>query len=135
MVDQMEFHPYLVQQELIDYCKKREIQYEAWSPLMQGKIVSVPELRAMASKYEKHVAQLVLRWNLQKGVVTIPKSTQKERIESNARIFDFEISSDDVTFIDSLDRHQRVGPDPDCFCDKLRSGASTDESKIAPCDR
>ena len=90
---------------------------------MQGKIVSVPELRAMASKYKKDVAQLVLRWNLQKGVVTIPKSMHKERVESNARIFDFEISSDDVTIIDSLDRHQRVGPDPDCFCDKLRSGA------------
>lgn len=120
MVNQMEFHPYLVQQELIDYCKDRKIQYEAWSPLMQGKLASVPELRAMASKYRKDIAQIVLRWDLQKGVVTIPKSIHKERIESNAQIFDFEIGSVDMKTIDNLDRRQRIGPDPDCFCDKLR---------------
>ncbi len=115
MVNQMEFHPYLVQQDLIDYCRAQEIQYEAWSPLMQGKIVGVPELQKLAAKYKKDVAQLVLRWDLQKGVVTIPKSVRKERIISNAKIFDFEISSDDMTAIDRLDRHERVGADPDNF--------------------
>ena len=115
MVNQMEFHPYLIQQDLIDYCRERKIQYEAWSPLMQGKIVSVPQLRAMAAKYKKDAAQLVLRWNLQKDVVTIPKSVHKERIISNSQIFDFEIASADMKAIDSLDRHERVGADPDTF--------------------
>lgn len=115
MVNQMEFHPYLVQQNLIDYCAKHGIQYEAWSPLMQGKIMNVRELSALAKKYNKDIAQLVLRWDLQKGVVTIPKSSRKERIFSNAQIFDFEISQDDMQIIDNLDRNQRIGPDPDDF--------------------
>ncbi|MGA7162003.1 MAG: aldo/keto reductase [Bacteroidota bacterium] len=115
MVNQMEFHPYLVQQDLIDYCRERKIQYEAWSPLMQGKIMGVQELKTIALKYKKNVAQLVLRWNLQKGVVTIPKSVHKERIISNAEIFDFEIAPADMKTIDGLDRHERIGADPDTF--------------------
>lgn len=115
MVNQMEFHPYLVQQDLIDYCRTQKIQYEAWSPLMQGKITKVRELMALAERYKKDVGQIVLRWNLQKGVVTIPKSVHKERIMSNSRIFDFEISPADMKAIDGLDRHERVGADPDTF--------------------
>jgi diketogulonate reductase-like aldo/keto reductase len=115
MVNQMEFHPYLVQQDLIDYCHERKIQYEAWSPLMQGKIIGVPQLKSLAAKYKKDVAQLVLRWNLQKDVVTIPKSVRKERIVSNAQIFDFEITPDDIAAIDRLDRNERVGADPNNF--------------------
>ena len=115
MTNQMEFHPYLVQQELIDFCKANDIQYEAWSPLMQGRVLSVENLQKIAGKYNKSAVQLVLRWNLQKGVVTIPKSIKKERIISNADIFDFEISSEDMNLIDSLDRGQRVGADPDNF--------------------
>jgi diketogulonate reductase-like aldo/keto reductase len=115
MVNQMEFHPYLIQQDLIDYCHSRKIQYEAWSPLMQGKIFDVQELRSLAMKYGKDVAQLVLRWNLQKGVVTIPKSVHKERIVSNAQIFDFDITSEDMKAIDRLDQNKRVGADPDNF--------------------
>jgi diketogulonate reductase-like aldo/keto reductase len=115
MVNQMEFHPYLLQQKLIDFCHERNIRYEAWSPLMQGKIFSIQELRSMAVRYKKDVAQLVLRWNLQKGVVTIPKSVHKERIISNTNIFDFEISPEDMKRIDQLDRHERVGADPDNF--------------------
>ncbi len=115
MVNQMEFHPYLVQQDLIDYCSERNIQYEAWIPLLQGKILGVAEMKPIAAKYKKDVAQLVLRWNLQKGVITIPKSVHKERIVSNAQIFDFEITPADIKAIDSLDRHERVGADPDTF--------------------
>jgi diketogulonate reductase-like aldo/keto reductase len=115
MVNQMEFHPYLVQQDLIDYCHGRKIQYEAWSPLMQGRITGIPQLQALAAKYTKDVAQIVLRWNLQKEVVTIPKSVRKERIDSNAQIFDFELSPEDMKAIDRLDMHQRVGADPDNF--------------------
>ncbi len=115
MVNQMEFHPYLVQQDLLDYCKKHGIQYEAWSPMMQGKIFAMDIFKEMAKKYQKSIAQIVLRWDLQKGVVTIPKSSKKERIVSNADIFDFELYAEDVAFLDQLDRGQRFGPDPDTF--------------------
>ena len=115
MVNEMEFHPYLVQQSLIDFCAARRIQYEAWSPLMQGQITEIPELKNLAAKYKKDVAQIVLRWDLQKGVVTIPKSIHKERIISNAQIFDFALSDEDMKLIDNLDKHQRVGADPDTF--------------------
>jgi diketogulonate reductase-like aldo/keto reductase len=115
MVNQMEFHPRLIQQDLIDYCRSNDIQYEAWSPLMQGKIFEISELKSIAAKYKKDTAQLVLRWSLQKGVVTIPKSARRERITSNAQIFDFEITRDDMQAIDRMDRNERVGADPDNF--------------------
>ena len=115
MVNQMEFHPFLVQQKLLDYCKDHKIQYEAWSPMMQGKIFGMDAFKQLASKYNKTIAQIVLRWYLQKGVITIPKSTKKERIEPNADLFDFELSSEDVAYLDSLERGQRFGPDPDNF--------------------
>ena len=115
MVNQMEFHPYLVQQNLIDYCHQHKIQYEAWSPLMQGRILSDKTLMQLAQKYQKDVAQLVLRWNLQKDVVTIPKSSQPERILSNSQIFDFEITQEDMDSIDGLDKSIRIGADPANF--------------------
>jgi methylglyoxal/glyoxal reductase len=115
MVNQMEFHPYLVQQELIDYCHQHKIQYEAWSPLMQGRILSDKTLTQLAQKYHKDVAQIILRWNLQKDVVTIPKSSKPERILSNSRIFDFEIMPEDMNRIDGLDKSKRIGPDPANF--------------------
>ncbi len=115
MVNQMEFHPYLVQQELIDFCKNHRIQYEAWAPLMQGRIVDVESLQLLARKYHKDAAQIVLRWNLQKGVVTIPKSVTPARIRSNSKLFDFALSAADMKQIDSLDKGLRYGADPDDF--------------------
>ena len=82
---------------------------------MQGKIFNIKELHPFAEKYKKDIAQIVLRWNLQKGVITIPKSVHRERIISNAQIFDFEITAEDMLAIDSLDNHERVGADPDNF--------------------
>ncbi len=114
-VNQMEFHPHLVQQDLVDFCVDKGIQYEAWAPLMRGEIFQIETLNELAAKYGKNEAQIVLRWNLQKGVVTIPKSTKKERIEGNADIFDFELSGEDMARIDGLDRGRRIGPDPDNF--------------------
>lgn len=115
MVNQMEFHPYVVQQDLIDYCSAKGIQYEAWSPFMQGKVFGLDICQELSKKYKKTVAQVILRWNLQKGVVTIPKSVKKERILSNAAIFDFEISKEDIAYLDGLDRGERIGPDPNDF--------------------
>lgn len=115
MVNQMEFHPYLVRQNLLDFCSDKNIQYEAWSPMMQGKIFGIDTFKEIANKYNKTIAQIVLRWDLQKGVITIPKSSKQERIFANADIFDFELTPEDMANLDSLDRGQRFGPDPDNF--------------------
>ena len=115
MVNQMEFHPYLVQQDLLDFCKNKGIQYEAWSPMMQGHIFKMDEFKQLAEKYGKTIAQIVLRWDLQKGVVTIPKSVKKERIISNAQIFDFELEESDMQLLDAMNQGKRFGPDPDNF--------------------
>ena len=115
MVNQMEFHPYVVQQGLVDFCTDKRIQYEAWSPFMQGKVFNLETFKTLSKTYNKSVAQVILRWNLQKGVVTIPKSVTNERIRANADIFDFKISEKDLAYLDSLDRGERIGPDPDNF--------------------
>ncbi|WP_282160128.1 aldo/keto reductase [Ulvibacterium marinum] len=115
MVNQMEFHPYLVQQGLVDFCTSKGIQYEAWSPFMQGKLFRLDICKELEQKYNKSAAQIILRWDLQKGVVTIPKSAKKERILANAAIFDFELTADEIAYLDSFDRGERIGPDPDNF--------------------
>ncbi len=115
MVNQVECHPFLVQQDLYDFCEEYQIQYEAWSPLMQGKLFHNEELIMLSHKYKKTVAQIVLRWHLQKGVVAIPKSVQQDRIEENAHLFDFELLPRDMALINALDEGKRVGPDPDHF--------------------
>ncbi|AMA73241.1 MULTISPECIES: aldo/keto reductase [Aneurinibacillus] len=114
MVNQVEFHPLLTQQELRHFCKEHRIQLEAWSPLMQGHL-DLPVLTELAGKYGKTPAQIVLRWDLQHGVVTIPKSTKEERIRENADIFDFELSLEDMAALDGLNKDHRFGPDPDQF--------------------
>lgn len=114
-INQIEYHPYLTQPELINTCFSNGIVPEAWSPLMQGQVTEVAELTQLSQKYYKTEAQLVLRWNLQKGIITIPKSSRKSRIVENANIFDFEITAVDMVAIDSLNRNQRIGADPDNF--------------------
>ena len=114
-VNQIEFHPYLVQPELLKFCQSNQIQVEAWSPLMQGHIVSVPTIKDMAKKYNKSEAQIVLRWDLQHGVVTIPKSVNPKRITENMQIFDFELSQEDMDALDALDKGKHFGPDPADF--------------------
>lgn len=114
-VNQMEFHPYLIQQHLFDYCLDVGIRYEAWSPLMQGNFLNDTTLQSLSKKYSKNAAQIILRWDLQKGVITIPKSIRKDRIISNADIFDFEILDSDMRLIDSLDKNFRFGADPANF--------------------
>ena len=115
MVNQMEFHPYVVQQDLINFCVSKGILFEAWSPFMQGKVFNLDICADLSRKYNKSIAQIILRWNLQKGIVTIPKSANKQRIVANADIFDFELLTEDITFLDGLDRGERIGPDPDNF--------------------
>ena len=114
-VNQIEYHPFLGQPELLDFCKANKIQVEAWSPLMQGQIVNVPIVQQLAKKYNKTPAQIALRWNLQHHVVTIPKSSRPSRIEENAQLFDFALSQEDMSQLDELNQGKRVGPDPDNF--------------------
>ncbi|MDF9410389.1 aldo/keto reductase [Brevibacillus laterosporus] len=115
MINQVEFHPYLTQKELITFCRTHDIQMEAWSPLMQGQLLDNPVLQEIADKHGKTVAQVILRWDLQHGVVTIPKSTKEHRIVENASVFDFELTQEEMDRIDALNQNHRVGPDPDNF--------------------
>jgi methylglyoxal/glyoxal reductase len=113
MVNQVEYHPHLTQKELLEFCQREGIQLEAWSPLKQGELLSDPTINEIAESYQKSPAQIILRWDLQNKVVTIPKSIKEQRIIENATIFDFELSSDDMERIDSLNKKERKGPDPD----------------------
>lgn len=113
MVNQVEFHPQLAQPELLKYCKENNIQLEAWGPLMRGKVFKLPILKELAEKYNKSISQIVLRWDIQMGVVTIPKSITPHRIKENSDIFDFKISDEDMAKIATLNTGERVGPDPD----------------------
>ncbi|KPD09413.1 glyoxal reductase [Aneurinibacillus migulanus] len=115
MVNQVEYHPRLTQKELQSFCHEHGIQLEAWSPLMQGQLLDHQVLKDIANKYDKSIAQVILRWDLQNGVVTIPKSTKEHRIIENSMVFDFELTKEDMERIDGLNQNYRVGPDPDNF--------------------
>lgn len=114
MVNQVEYHPLLTQEPLRAFCRDNKIQLEAWSPLMQGNL-DLPLLQELAQKYGKTPAQIVLRWDLQNGVVTIPKSVTESRIMENSQVFDFELSEEDMGRISALNQNKRFGPDPDHF--------------------
>ena len=111
-VNQVEFHPYLYQKELLEFCNSHKIQLEAYSPLTKGRKLNDPELLKIAKEYSKTSAHILIRWVLQKGVVVIPKSSRKERIEENARVFDFEISPEDMKLLDSFNQDYRTSWDP-----------------------
>ncbi|MFS0674871.1 aldo/keto reductase [Ornithinibacillus sp. 179-J 7C1 HS] len=115
MVNQVEYHPRLTQEELRAFCEENDIQLEAWSPLMQGQLLNHEILQEIANKHNKSVAQVIVRWDLQNGVVTIPKSTKEHRIVENASVFDFELTKEEMEIIDGLNLNHRVGPDPDNF--------------------
>jgi diketogulonate reductase-like aldo/keto reductase len=111
-VNQVEFSPYLYQEELLAYCRDHEIQLEAYSPLTKGRKLDDPPLVAIAEKYGKSPAQILIRWALQHRVVVIPKSATEAHIRANADVFDFEIAPEDMARLDELDRNLRVSWDP-----------------------
>ena len=115
MVNQVELHPLLNQKELRSYCQDKGIVVEAWSPLMQGNKLDDPLLVELSTKYGKTPAQIIIRWDLQHGLVTIPKSVNAGRIRENANVFDFELSAHDVERIDGMNQNRRFGSDPDNF--------------------
>ncbi|MEO7234596.1 MAG: aldo/keto reductase [Lapillicoccus sp.] len=116
-INQIELHPFLVQQELRDFHAEHGIVTEAWSPLASGALGVFDDetIAAIATAHDVTPAQAVLRWHLQLGNVVIPKSVTPSRIEENFDLFGFELTDDEVGRISALDRHERTGPDPDQF--------------------
>ena len=115
MVNQIELHPRLVQEELRRFDAEHGIATEAWSPLGQGNLLQDPAIVKVAEAYGKSPAQVIIRWHLQLGNVVIPKSVTPERIRANLDVFDFELSSGDMEAVTGLNADQRFGPDPDTF--------------------
>jgi len=107
-VDQVEFHPFLYQERLLRFCEKNGIQMEAYSPLTRGMRISHPTIVAVANKYRKTPAQVLIRWNLQHGLVVIPKSVHEERILENSKVFDFELEPEDMEHLNSLNENLRT---------------------------
>lgn len=114
-VNQVELHPRLSQRELRQFCGENNIQVEAWSPLMKGQLLDNETIVQLAEKHRKTPTQIILRWDVQSGIVTIPKSVKEARIRENADIFDFELDDADMKAVDALNLNQRIGPDPDNF--------------------
>jgi Aldo/keto reductases, related to diketogulonate reductase len=106
-VNQMEFNPLCQEVDIKNFCDENGIYLEAWSPLGGGSVLKDPRLQKIADKYNKSVAQVILRWDLQRGVITIPKSVHEERIVQNADVYDFELSEDDIKEINGLDTDKR----------------------------
>jgi diketogulonate reductase-like aldo/keto reductase len=113
MVNQIRLCPGDTQDEVVNYCKERNILLEAYSPLGTGRIFEVPEMQKLAAKYGKSIAQICVRWSLQMGFLPLPKSVNEERIKENAEVFDFELSGDDVKFIANLKGVCGFSKDPD----------------------
>lgn len=114
-VNQFEIHPFLVQDELRSYCKDKGIATVAYSPIARGQVFEAPVIQSIAERIERTPAQVVLRWHIQRGEVVIPKSSNRARMEENLAIFDFELSSDDMAAITSLDKGYRTGANPEEF--------------------
>ena len=114
-VNQIEVHPYLAQDELRAFDADHEIVTEAWSPIAQGKVLDDPVVLRVAERYSRTPAQVVLRWHVQRGDVVFPKSVNRERMQGNFELFDFELGTGDMATLTGLDRGERTGPDPDTF--------------------
>jgi 2,5-diketo-D-gluconate reductase A len=113
VLNQIEIHPWLTQEKVLDYDNANSILTQAWSPLARGQILEEQTLVTLAKKHGKSVAQIVLRWHIQRGVAVIPKSNSKERISQNMNVFDFELSAEEVAVITVLNKNYRTGVDPE----------------------
>jgi diketogulonate reductase-like aldo/keto reductase len=111
-VNQVEFHPYLYQRDLLEFCQSHNIQLESYSPLTKGERLNDPKLVVIASRYSKSPAQVLIRWVLQRGIVVIPKSSRRQRIYENANVFDFAILPNDMKTLDSFNQDLRTSWDP-----------------------
>ena len=115
VLNQIEYHPKLTQGDLIDFCKKHDILVQAWSPLMQGQILTNETILKIAEIHNRNAAQIVLRWELQNNILLVSKSVKTERIISNAELDDFSLTKEEMDIISNLNENLRVGPNPDTF--------------------
>ncbi len=115
VINQVEYHPHLTQVELREFCVREGIQMEAWSPLKKGELLTDPVIQKLAEKHQKTPAQIILRWDIQNNVITIPKSIKEHRIVENADIFDFSLTEEDMQEINGLNINSRSGADPETF--------------------
>lgn len=113
-VNQIELHPRFQQRDKRDFHAQHDIKIESWSPLGSGRMLDDATVAKIAQKHGKSIAQTIIRWHLQEGLIVIPKSTHKERIEENFAVFDFELDAEDMETIKGLDNPTggRVGSDP-----------------------
>lgn len=113
-VDQIETHPYFQQKELNEYLRSLDIAHEAWGPLGQGKgnVLEDPTLAKIADTHQKTIAQVILRWHLQRNIIVIPKSVHTERIAQNIDVFDFKLSDEEMSMIAGIDQNKRGTADP-----------------------
>ncbi len=107
-VNQVEFHPFVYDPELLEYCDAHAIRLEAYSPLTRNRRLDDPTVASVAATHSRSPAQVLIRWGLQHGVVEIPKSTHRERIQENSRVFDFTLSDDEMARLDGLRDRRRV---------------------------
>ncbi len=116
-VNQIELHPYLLNEQVRAYDEAHGIATQAWSPLAQGAILADPLITTIADRLERSPAQVVLRWHIQRGNIVFPKSTTPARITENFELFDFQLEADDIAKITTLDKGEvgRTGPHPDTF--------------------
>ena len=114
MINQIETHPEFPQNELHDYLIEHQIVHEAWAPLGQGNkaLLENPELKKIANNHNKTVAQVILRWHLQRGIIIIPKSSKPKRIKENIQLFDFELSIEEMEKINQLNTGKRYSHSP-----------------------
>ncbi|MEV4352308.1 aldo/keto reductase [Actinoplanes sp. NPDC049596] len=103
VVNQVQFSPFEFRRDLLEGCEQRGVALEAYSPLGTGKHLGDPQVAAIAERLDRTPAQVLIRWAVQRGLIVLPKSTHRERIEQNARVFDFELTEGDVATLDGLD--------------------------------
>ena len=113
MVNQIEYHPGLRQQAIVDYCRANDILVEGYSPLGHGELLANAGLQKLADRYGKSTAQICLRWEMQNGILPLPKSVNAVRIQENINVFDFTLSAEDMAYIDQMETGCRVATDPD----------------------
>lgn len=115
VLNQVEFHPYLTQLELRNYLDRNGIKMESWSPLMNSEILKDNVVNQIAREINKTPAQVIIRWNIEHGVITIPKSITPSRIEENFDVFNFTLNDTHIRKLDELNKGKRIGPNPNNF--------------------
>src|SRR5699024_3688625 len=118
VVNQIELHPKLIQKQTVEFCRENDIAVESWSPLGRARYLDDVVLEKLAKKYDKTVAQIMIRWHIQHDFIVIPKSTKAKRQAENMAVFDFELSPEDMKQIDGMDEGFRIGSHPDEIMNK-----------------